>query len=321
MLAFSRLKYLLKALPIAVALGGLILPFTTAQGQDGIGTIAVKRYFLARISARCHLLDDGTIQALKAGYLQSRNDALRAGSTMADLGPWLAKASAAADQAPCDAPQVTTEVGRAKGAFQRFMAVPKLDLPTPRSTWSADRSFGDQSSWRLVQYQNNASGDVALGIYGRLDLNSFSVMAHFKDGSHPYSARILVRNTDVVGIGLINPQPFGLTAQHPAGIDDSALSFLASNLSEASIVMQAPVRSNLAGFSLTGDYVGKQTPEDSLRFDFPTRAYIAIARLDPREDIVVEFECQDGPRYARFEVGDFITGLTYVALPSPYGQN
>ncbi len=172
-----------------------------------------------------------------------------------------------------------------------------------------------------MQYQNTASGDVALGIYGRLDQNSFSVMAHFKDGARPYSARILVRDPGVVSIGLINPQPFGLTAQRPAGIDDSALSFMASNLSETRVVMQAPVRANMAGFSLTGAYVGTQTPEESLRFDFPTRAYIAIARLDPREDIVVEFDCQDGPRYARFEVGDFITGLTYVALPSPYGHD
>lgn len=54
------------------------------------------------------------------------------------------------------------------------------------------------------------------------------------------------------------------------------------------------------------------------RLDFPNRAYAAIARLDPREDIVVAFDFASGTRCARFEVRDFVTGLASIPLPSPY---
>jgi hypothetical protein len=108
----------------------------------------------------------------------------------------------------------------------------------------------------------------------------------------------------------------------PLGFNDySSLSFMARGISETTASLRPEVKANLAGFSLTGDFVGKQTPEDALRFDFPARAWMAIAKLDPREDIVVEFNTTDGPLYARFEVGDFLTGLSYVALPSSYTNN
>ena len=82
--------------------------------------------------------------------------------------------------------------------------------------------------------------------------------------------------------------------------------------------MRPAVKVNFAGFALGGRYVGAQVPVDAQRFDFPKTAILAMARLDPREDVVIEFDCDDGPRFARFEVGDFIPGMAFVSLPSPY---
>jgi hypothetical protein len=173
-----------------------------------------------------------------------------------------------------------------------------------------------------VQYQNTDQADMAFGLYGGLHQNSFSLMAHFKNGVRPYSARLLVRNTDIVATGVINRAPYGLSETMPAGFSDySSLSFMAHGISDVTADLHPGVKTNLAGFTLTGNYVGTQGPEAALRFDFPSRAWLAIAKLDPREDIVVEFSSEDGPRYARFEVGDFVTGLSYVALPAPYTHN
>ncbi len=306
----------------AVALAACVTAPLVAQTADDYTLPVVKRYFMVQADARCHLLDGPTSQALKAGYLQARNDALRAGLTMTYLAPWLEKARTAAYQSDCAAPSLMAEVNTAEGGFRRFMAVPHLELSSGRTEWLANRAYGDDQVWRLVQYQNTDQADMAFGIYGGLEQNRFSLMAHFKDGMRPYSARLLVRNTDILTTGMINRASYGISDTLPVGFSDySSLSFMARGLSDVTADLHPGVKTNLAGFTLTGDYVGTQGPEAAMRFDFPSRAWLAIAKLDPREDIVVEFNTEDGPRYARFEVGDFVTGLSYVALPAPYTHN
>jgi hypothetical protein len=307
---------------VSAALTACISAPLVAQTADDYTLPVVKRYFMVQADARCHLLDGATSQALKAGYLQARNDALRAGLTMDYLAPWLEKAKTAAYQADCDAPSLMAEVNTAEGGFRRFIAVPHLEFNSGRTQWLANRAYGDDKVWRLVQFQNIDQVDMAFGLYGGLHQNSFSLMAKFKDGLHPYSARLLVRNTDIVTTGVINRAPYGLSDTLPVGFAEySSLGFIASGKSDVTVDLHPGVKTNLAGFTLTGNYIGAQGPEDALRFDFPSRAWLAIAKLDPREDIVVEFSTEDGPRYARFEVGDFVTGLSYVALPAPYTHN
>ncbi|MGA9658919.1 MAG: hypothetical protein WBQ60_07455 [Asticcacaulis sp.] len=302
---------------LSVGTGPLI-----AQTADDYTLPVVKRYYLVQADARCHVLEPAAGLALKAGYLQARNDALRAGLSMAYLAPWMAKARLAAEQTACDAPALTAEAATAQDGFRRFIAVPHVDFITSRTQWSANRAYSDDVTWRLVQYQNTDKADLAFGLYGTLAHNSFSVMARFADGERPYSARLLVRNTEIVSTGLIEPAPYSITTQMPRGFSDfSAFSFMARQASETQAVLRPVVKTNLAGFSLTGDYHGAPQTEDATRFDFPARAWLAIAKLDPREDMLIEFSLKDGPRYARFEVGDFVTGLTYVALPAPYTNN
>ncbi|WP_235075831.1 hypothetical protein [Asticcacaulis sp. AC460] len=289
----------------------------TAMAEGDIAATAVKRYFLKEVNARCGLLDAATARALSAGYVQARNGVLRAGHDMAELSPWLAKARSAAAAAPCDAPEVTTEAELARGGYRRFLAQSSLDLPTGRTAWSGTRAHGSETRWRLVQYQNAAGIDAALGLYGAVDRYSFAVMAKFKDGARPYSARLLVRDPAMAAVGLINPAPYDVSREAPLGLSETgAISFMARASSTTQAHLAPHVKVNSAGFSLTGKYVGDQSPVEAVRFDFPSRAFPAIGRLDPREDIVVVFECDDGPRYVRFEVGDFVTGLTWVNLPS-----
>ena len=302
---------------ILAALTAISVP---AHAQtDALGQQLQRRYFFVQVNDRCHLLSGPATTALKAGYVQARNAALRAGHDMTALAPVLDGARTAAATAACNAPEVVSAMAQAQNALRTYQVQMRLDLPGSRARWTAVRSDQDTAQWRLVQYQNTAQADFAFGLYGTLSRNALSVTAHFADGAHPYAARVLVRNPDVWTAGVIDDAPYALSTQRPVGFGDfSAESFPAYGETDVSALMKPAIKVNFAGFALGGRYVGAQAPVDAQRFDFPKTAVMAMARLDPREDIVIEFDCDDGPRYARFEVGDFIPGMAFISLPSPY---
>lgn len=283
-----------------------------ARGFDGLEQLIARRYFLALADRRCHRLDPAAAMAVKAGYLQARNEALRNGRDMTDLAPLLDAAGSAAERVDCDAPQLNAEAASADDALRAYTAQTRLTL----DVWTGDRSYPERMAWRLVQYRT----DAAAGLYGPLNDTRFVVMARFQHGERPYAARLLLRDPNRQPSGLINPAPYVLSDAPPPGFSPSVSDvFMAGNISQATVNLTPVVRVNAAGFSNTGAYVGAQGPVAAIRADFPTRAFIALGRLDPREDMVVAFDFESGTRYMRFQVGDFITGLTYVNLPSPYG--
>lgn len=305
---------------LSLASQGIAGP-TLAQAGDPLTQAVEKRYFFTLVNDRCHLLNAPATTALKAGFVQARNAAIRSGRDMSALAPALDQARAAAAATDCHAPQVTAEMGNAQSALRSFVTQMRLDLPGSRATWSGVRADQDTSEWRLVQYQNTSGADLAFGLFGTLAHNSLSVMARFADGTPPYAARILVRDPDHMASGLIDTSAPGIAAHMPWGFGDAtSLSFMAYDQSDVTATLRPAVKVNFAGFAPGGGYVGAQAPVDAQRFDFPKAALLAMARLDPREDVVIEFECPDGPRYARFEVGDVITGLAYISLPSPYSH-
>ena len=233
------------------------------------------------------------------------------------LAPWLEQARAAAANTPCDAPELKAAAQTAQDAYRGFVVQNRIDL----GAWRGDRTHSGTANWRLAQYQSNSDADAVLGLYGTLADARFVVMTHFADGTRPYAARLLVRNAGVVDAGLINRAERTVTRTAPLGFTRATtLSFGARDSADVDVALRPEVRSNIAGFSASGDYVGKNVTSEAVRFDLPTAAWRAMAPLDPREDVVVEFDCDDGPRYMRFEVGDFLTGLSFVRLPSPYGQ-
>jgi hypothetical protein len=306
------------ALPALCALAASAPGVIADPSADAITATTVSRYFLIQADARCHALPADAATALKAGYLQARNTALRSGHSMADLSPWLERARDAAAHAPCDDARLTAQFSDAASAYRRFIVQSRLDLPGDRADWRVDRSYGDAQNWRLVQYQATPDAELAFGIYGALDAPRFTVMAHFSDGQTPYAARLLLRDAGQVSAGRIEGGAPGVTMTPPPGFGEASLAFMARNAATLSAVLHPAPATNMAGFTLTGEHAGVAKAETAIRFDFPSRAWPAIAHLDPREDMVVEFDFDSGPRYVRFEVGDFIPGLIYVTLPQPY---
>ena len=314
------MKSKMKSAVLLVMLAATAVPPAFAQDIDAVTRVLAKRYYLARADARCHRLDGASATALKAGFLQARNEAIRNGRDMTALAPYLAAAGEAADRTDCADPRLDADMESVRGSLRAYVAQTHLDLAGGQSGWTGDRSFADRNTWRLVQYQSNPGGDAAIGLYGPLTDTRFVVMVHFQDGEAPYAARLLVRDPAVAAQGVIDAAPRAVTAAAPMGFTAAGtLGFMAENVSPARVRLKPAVATNGFGFSASGAYVGDQPPVDAVRFDFPTRAYLAIARLDPREDMVVACDFNDGTRYLRFEVGDFITGLGYVNLPSAYG--
>ncbi|MDC7676200.1 hypothetical protein [Asticcacaulis machinosus] len=313
-----QIKNLLLAVMVA---SGITSGAALADARsDAIETLT-RRQFILTADKRCHLLDAPAVTALNAGLIQSRNQLVRAGISASNMRMVLNRAREAGERVDCASSALQSEAETVRGAYRAFVAQPRLDLPSGRTSWQATRSHGDDVMWRLVQHQNSRDGHLALGLYGTLTGFDLTVMAQFKGDERPYAARLMMRDPRMNSTGVISRDTYTLSTRLPAGFNEAySRTFMASNRRDLQIALGGGRKVNLAGFDVTGQYVGTTEPKPTVRFDFPRSAMMAMAGLDPREDMIVAFEFRDGPRYARFEVGDFITGAGFIALPSPYGQ-
>jgi len=310
-LSFRPVKFWL------IGLIGLALA-TGAQAED-LQKLKL-RQFIHSADKICHWLNPAEALALGGGLIQMRNSALVSGQSPQTVYAAIAQARRSAARVDCRQPDLLTEVETIRGAYRGFVARPRLTFDGPRARWLADRTGLEAAKWRLVQYQNSGKTRLAFGLYGRTDRHSLTVMAQFPDNQRPYSARLMVRDAKYHPSGLINPAPLGLSARRPVTLSDQDQAFVAQSRSVSDRVLEDGPEVNLAGFAASGEYRGRSEARPTLRFDFPIEATTAIARLDPREDIIVVFEFADGPQYARFEAGDFVPALVFATLPSPYGH-
>lgn len=248
-----------------------------------------QRQFIHSANRICGWLDGPEALAVGAGLLQMRNAALNRNM---DPAPAISRARAAAARVDCHKPELLAEVEVLKGAYRGYVARPRLSFDGRNAQWLADRTEAERFKWRLVQYRQTGDARLAFGLYGREDRQSLSVMAQFPDDRKPYAARLSLPGETRYA-----------RARH-----------------ELRMVLEDAPRVNMAGFTLDGTYKGRPQPRPTVRFDFPMEATTAIARLDPRADIVIAFDFADGVEYARFEAGDFVAGLIFVTLPSPYGR-
>jgi len=295
-----------------------LLCATAAPAQEGALDTLMRRQFITAANTRCGWFDAPTTLALKAGLLQNRNAALNHGIAPDTVYGAMNRAKTAAASAACDSPKLRTEVETLRGAYRGFVTRNRLSLDGLRSQWLADRTGERDAKWRLVQYQQTGQVALGFGLYGTLKAQALTVMAQF-EGDQPYAARLIVRDPALRPVGVINRAPLSISARLPLGVSPYDLSFAASDRRATQLALKDAPRVNLAGFTVDGRFAGHAETRDTIRFDFPMNATVAIGRLDPREDIIIAFDFNDGTQYARFEAGDFVAGLVFATLPSPYG--
>jgi hypothetical protein len=259
-----------------------------------------ERTVMKAADSRCGLFTPDLARALSAAAAQARGAALRAGASPDEVARAERVARLRAAEADCRSKDVVTAASRVKQAFAGYSRIYRLTYPGDVAGWQADRYVSDSNPWRLRQDAAFGPDRMSFGLAGD-DAGALIAVAQFADGATPYGARLVMRD-----LTRSSGPYLGRTATGPT----SRLS-LPKRLPPpgASIAVLAEARKR-AGKELAAKGEG-------WAFRFPASAQRALAALDPREAVAVEFLFPgDRVRRAYVEVGDFAAGQAFLQVAS-----
>ncbi len=285
------------------AAGGLLAApgVSMAQATD----LFYERTVMAAADARCGLFQAPIGAALAASRMQARGAAVRAGVDRASLAATERRAWAKAASSPCDSDDLSLAAARVRHAFDGYAQLSRMTYPGELAEWRADRASGPAIRWRLQQTTSFGWNRMIFGLAGREGANSLMAVAQFPDGQVPYAAHLVLRDAS--------------TTQGPY-LDNRGQPLATLPLARrlpppaARSVYSAEARSP-AGLDLL-----PKDMKSAWAFRFPPSAAQALAQLDPREAVAVEFLFGAGEgeavRRAYVEVGDFAAGRAFLQVAS-----
>ncbi|MBV9509933.1 MAG: hypothetical protein JO303_06605 [Caulobacteraceae bacterium] len=252
---------------------------------------------------RCRLFTPDLAAALGAAAAQAHGAALRSGVSEPQLDRVEQRAEAAAASVACGSRDIAVAAARVRTAFDGYSHLQSMTFQGDTAGWQADRSISrDYTMWRLSQSQPFGWNSLVFGLAGRGDSAGLVAVASFPDGARPYSARLILRDTQRA------PQPF--------------LNLIrVSNTGRLPLDARMPPADATRAFFPEARADADQTllprgASSGVAFRFPMAAADAIARLDPREAVAIEFLFADGgqgaARTAYVEVGDFAAGRAFL---------
>ena len=156
--------------------------------------------------------------------------------------------------------------------------------------------------WNLSQTAHFCPDRMTFGLAGRNGVRSLLAVVRFSDGARPYAARLVMRDADRA------PGPYldrrGRKGALPLSSRITPRVMTDTYLAEARFTPDAL----LVGKDMRG----------AIAWRFPAAAAQALAGLDPREAIEVEFVFaeatgRDTVRRAYVEVGDFAAGRAFLS--------
>jgi hypothetical protein len=303
----NRRQSLAGALYTVVCLTGLFAAPVCAHA--GAVDAYYERAVMSDADQRCRLFTPELGAALGAAEAQAHGAALRSGMTNADLDRVGQRAWAAAGSVACNSHDIALAAGRVRTAFDGYSRMQTMRFAGDTSAWQADRAVSaNLTRWQLSQSQPFGWDKLTFGIAGRGGQMALVAVASFADGARPYAARLVMRDSGRA------PEPF-------------------LNIIRASSNGRLPLDARMPPSGATRSWFpqDRQTADASLlhgassgvAFRFPPAASDAIARLDPRESIAIEFLFA-GPnngsggggdviRTAYIEVGDYAAGRAFLA--------
>ncbi len=297
----ARLRRASCALLAALALPALALPGVAAA--TSAAGLYYERTVMREADGRCHLFAPEIAAALSASSLQARGAALRAGSGQSALLAAADRARLAAFSVPCASPDLNTAAERVKKAFAGYARMTAMTFPGGQYAWQAERNpiapvvdhrAVDGPRWRLSEpgrWDGAGEGALTFGIAADQAAPVVAVAAAQAQGA--FSAFFIVRDPAKAAAPYFDPRRPDLAGRAPT--PGAARTFVAS--------ARRPAPASL----LPG---GKGR---GALFAFPAAAAEALAGLDPREAVVVEFAYQGRPpERALFEVGDFAAGRAFL---------
>lgn len=287
----------------ALALAGGLMATAQAAHAGAIDTYYERAVMLAADS-RCHLFSPDLASALAAAAAQAHGAALRSGADDAALDAALGRAQTRAGAVPCGSPDIATAANRVRSAFDGYSKLQSMTYPGDIAAWSAQRAAPVRTMvWKLSQSTRFGPDSAVLGLAGRDGPSVLLAVASFADGAQPYTARLVVRDRSDA------PGPFlnGMRSSPGAALP---------------LAKRMPPRIATTAFLPTAR-TGVDTmllpagQKSGVAFWFPRSASTALASLDPREAVAIDFVFTgsggDMVRTAYFEVGDFAAGRAFLA--------
>lgn len=277
---------------MGLGVAAMVITPGAATGQPA--DLFFDRAVLLAADGRCRVLSPEAAAALAAGVAQARGAALRAGAGERDLRDLEARARSRGSQVDCNSEGLSATAQRAEDAFQGYARLIRMTYRGEHADWRADRSQSRGARWRLSQEVRFGKDRMLFGLAGRDGASSLIAVAEFADGAAPSGARLMMRDTERT-LG-----PYLPGGRSPLGSRMPSMAMRAF-LAEA----RSPASSELL----------PREADDGWAVRFPQPAVRALAGLDPREAVAVEFMFADGrSRRAYVEVGDFAAGRAFVQL-------
>jgi hypothetical protein len=262
-----------------------------------------ERTVMEAADSRCGLFTPQLASALAAAAAQARGAALRAGATREEIERADRVARLRAAEADCRSQDVTVAAARVKQAFAGYGRINRLTYHGDVAAWAADRYVTPTNPWRLKQESQFGPDKMWFGLAGSEDAAVLLAVAQFADGATPYGARLVLRDVRRSSGPYLRRAGGGPTAGLPLPDRLPPPGALTGVLAEAR---------GEAGRDLL-----PKGQEDGWAFRFPPQAAQALAALDPREAVAVDFLFPgDKVRRAYVEVGDFAAGRAFVQIAS-----
>jgi hypothetical protein len=292
-----------RAQVLAVTLAfGLAAPAVAAPALD----LYYQRSLVLAADGDCRLFAPVIAQALAASVIQARSAAMRSGAGQAELAALQARAGADALTAGCRSPAIAGAARQVEAAFVGYAKLDHMDFPGEFAGWSAERSpTGPYLEWRVSQHDRFGWDELLFGIAGRAADRPLMAVANFADGARPYAARLVLRDASITQGPFLDWRQSDLTGHLPI---DARLPPRTSTRAFAAEAM-SPAGTDLAPKALTNAWA----------FRFPDAAKAALADLDPRESVAVEFLFAgdtggEEVRTAYVEVGDFAAAQAFEQI-------
>jgi hypothetical protein len=278
----------------------LVLAAASPAVAQTAADLYYQRAVMSAADGACHLFSPDVSASLTASLAQARGAALRSGLGGASLDAVAARASVAVRAAGCGSPAIAAAARQLRDGFAGYAHLDHMDFPGELESWTAARPRGD-AHWRVVQRDRFGWDMMWFGLVGDGAARPLTAAATFADGEQPYGARLVLRDTAVTTGPFLDPRQADLSGRIP--IDGRLPPRSATQVFNAEAMTPAG-----------GDLVGGD-PAGGWAFRFPTAAADALASLDPREAVAVEFlfAGQDGEavRTAYVEVGDFAAARAF----------
>ena len=264
-----------------------------------------ERAVMTAANERCRLFSPEVSSALAAGRAQARGAALRSGVAPETLDTTEARARAAAYSVACNSKDISLAANRVKSAFEPYSRQAKEIYPGEIAGWTAERYPASKTPlWALSQPVSFGADKMTFGLASQNGKNALLAVVDFADGAQPYTARLIVRDTARARQPYLDKRLADPHGKLPLAARMAPRNATQTYLAEARQVSDTRLAPGAV--------------KDAIAFRFPAEAATAIAGLDPREAIEIEFAFQgpqgDVVRTAYIEVGDFAAGRAFLTL-------